>query len=65
LDYYFWYSNFIKDDCFFKKISLEETYHELFAEITRDLIAVYRITDFEKTSWYVWLLYAISSISVS
>lgn len=48
---------------FSKKISLEDTYHELFGEIIRDLISVYRITDYEKTSWYVWLLYAISSIS--
>lgn len=48
---------------FHKVITVSSSSKEILDEIIKDIFSVYRVYDTEKTSWYVWALYGISSLS--
>ncbi|MEG0255078.1 MAG: hypothetical protein RR554_11880 [Vagococcus sp.] len=48
---------------FHKAITVSGSSKEILDEIIKDIFSVYRVYDTEKTSWYVWALYGISSLS--
>lgn len=48
---------------FHKVITVSGSSKEILDEIIKDIFSVYRVYDTQKTGWYVWALYGISSLS--
>lgn len=48
---------------FNQKVTLSTSFNEILDEIVKDIFSVYRIYDLKRTSWYVWALYGLSSLS--